>query len=249
MPSSDGTLKPLPLPSRVVVDARARPGAPGRSRSAPRWPSRSPPMLLPIGLFPPGTPRLNEPMLRRKRLRYCAADGVAERNRRRAPLGDEVGRRRRRGEVLTVLSVHLPPTWQPPHRLGEQVRGPVLTCVDGSTPGRLAVLRSGPLGVRTARRTHSRSAVSAGTWVVLPGSVTVTCARSAFGRAKLLMVHGAWLMFAVVADQQAVVRVEQARGRRPAPGSRRAAPSPAPPGPETLRMFSSKSSTSSRIAE
>src|SRR5207249_11149142 len=39
---------------------------------------------------------------------------------------------------------------------------------------------SGELGVRTALRTHSRRAVSAGTLLVWPGRVTVACCRPAF---------------------------------------------------------------------
>src|SRR5436190_23599915 len=52
---------------------------------------------------------------------------------------------------------------------------------------------TGVLGVRTALRTHSRSAVSAGTVFELPGNVTVTWSRLALGNAKALRPLGATL--------------------------------------------------------
>ena len=63
------------------------------------------------------------------------------------------------------------------------------------TPGRLAVPRSGPVRACGPRGAPTRASPSApAPAIVLPGSVTVTCRRSAFFRAKLLMVHGARLM-------------------------------------------------------
>ena len=105
---------------------------------------------------------------------------------------------------------------------------------------------SGPRGVRTASLTHSRRAVSAGTCAVLPGSVTVCCARPAFGFAKAFSTQGATLPLA------------SSPIRRPWFGSSvfvagggvvHGSAAASGPGPETLRMFASKSSTSSKIAE
>src|SRR5258705_13415176 len=88
----------------------------------------------------------------------------------------------------------------------------------------------GELGVRMALRTHSRRAVSAGTLLVLLGSVTVTCCRVALLWAKPTMLVGAmfrsplspiinpWL------GLKELPLIEVARL----------------PGPETLRMFNSK---------
>ena len=62
-------------------------------------------------------------------------------------------------------------------------------------PGRREVRGSGPFGVRTAARTHSRSAVIAGMAVPLPGSVSVTWRRSALAlAASELTTHGGVLM-------------------------------------------------------
>ena len=73
-----------------------------------------------------------------------------------------------------VLIVHLPPTWQAAQPAWVKSVRPWLICfVVRRLPSPSLV--DGPRGVRTASFTHSRSAVSAGTWVVLPGSVTVCC--------------------------------------------------------------------------
>ena len=93
------------------------------------------------------------------------------------------------GEVKSFrLTVQLPPPWhcaQPAckNRLRPAIRSPA-----AAPPGKPA---TGPLGVRTALRTHSRNAVNAGTLFALPGRVTVTCARSALARAKALSTLGA----------------------------------------------------------
>ena len=93
MPSSDGTLKPMPSPVAVVVDAeRVR----RRARDAGRVQRRR--RLLDAAdvgaerVGPPFTPRLNEPMSRRNRFRYCAPIGAPNVGGRRR-LGEDLGRR------------------------------------------------------------------------------------------------------------------------------------------------------------
>src|ERR671932_1631200 len=117
-------------------------------------------MLLPA----PGTPRFQEPMSRRKRFRYWAATGLVP------GLGGGVVSVKISvaggGEVKSlVLIVHLPPTWQ---FVQPACWNSVRPCATRLLVRRLA---SGPLGVRTAKRTHSFKAVSAGTAMLLPGSV------------------------------------------------------------------------------
>ena len=113
-------------------------------------------------------------------------------------------------------------------------------------PGRSRVRGSGPFGVRTAARTHSRIAVMAGTAVLLPGSVTVTCWRSALALASELTTHGGELMspLSPMISPWLGSSVLVAGG-----GIWHATGAASAPGPETLRTLASKSSTSSKIAE
>src|SRR6266511_441958 len=95
------------------------------------------------------------------------------------------------GEVkFFTLTVQLSPPWQ----LAQPAwRKRLRPCARSLADGPLGRSSNGELGVRTAKRTHSRSAVNAGTLVVLPGNVTVTCGRSALARAKALTTLGAAL--------------------------------------------------------
>jgi len=82
-------------------------------------------------------------------------------------------------------------------------------------------------------------AVSAGTLLALPGSVTVTWARFALGRAKALTALGATFR----SPASPMSRPWLGSRELPLMGVARL------PGPETLRMFASKSSASSKIAQ
>src|SRR6516225_6470973 len=74
---------------------------------------------------------------------------------------------------LVVLMVHLPPVWHMVHcACANSLRPAAMSAAE--TPPLTFALVKGLFGVRTANFTHSLSAVSAGTWLVLPGSVTVT---------------------------------------------------------------------------
>src|SRR5262245_46465762 len=90
----------------------------------------------------------------------------------------------------------------------------------------------GELGVRIALRTHSRRAVRAATLLVLPGRVTVTCCRVALDWAKATIFVGA--MFK--SPLSPIIKPWLGLKELPLIGVARL------PGPETLRMFSSKSS-------
>ena len=134
------------------------------------------PTLAPSGLPAPVTPRLKEPMFAQEAVQVLRADWVRRTSRAGAvsvkisvPAGGEA--------KSLVLTVHLPPTWQA-EQPGLREQGPSLAhLLRGEAVARGPSPWNGPCGVRTASLTHSRSAVSAGTWVVLPGSVTVSCAR------------------------------------------------------------------------
>ncbi len=188
-----------------------------------------------MGLFCPATPRLNEPMSRRKRAKYWLGTGLSTNGGgvRSVKISAAAG-----GEMKSfVLMVHLPPLWHVAQPASAKSSRPSSTSS--------AEVTFGPLGVRMARRTHSLSAVKAGTWVWLPGRVTVTCWRFALGSANALSTQGPVLMSPVSLMS------------RPWFGSRTPVLAPAlhgigaarAPGPDTLRMFASKSSTSSKTAE
>src|SRR6266581_5712228 len=69
----------------------------------------SAPMLLPSGLPCPGTPRLNEPMSRKNRFRYCTPTGLPVKVPvRSVKISEPAG-----GEVKSFkLTVQLSPPWQ-----------------------------------------------------------------------------------------------------------------------------------------
>src|SRR2546427_170621 len=112
---------------------------------------------------------LKEPMSRRNRFRYCTPTGLPVKlvGLRSVKISEPAG-----GEGKSfLLTVQLPPPWhwaQPACR--NRVR-PAIRSAAAGPPGSPA---SGALGVRTALRTHSRSAVRAGTGLVLPGNVTLS---------------------------------------------------------------------------
>src|SRR5882724_4167323 len=144
-------------------------------------------MLLPRGLPWPGTPRLKEPMSRKKRARNCAATGLLMNVPvRSVKISEAAG-----GGVKSLkLTVQLSPPWQ--------VAQPALINRDRPAAmfegeGALGRPGTGELGVRTALRTHSRKAVKAGTLLTLPGRVTESWARPALGKAKALTALGATL--------------------------------------------------------
>ena len=91
-----------------------------------------------------------------------------------------------------------------------------------------------------AARTHSRSAVIAAT------PPTVTCARSAFGLAKALSTHGGVFTspLSPISSPCAGSRLLVAGG-----GALHGTAVASGPGPEMLRTFASKSSTSSKMPE
>src|SRR5262245_53800360 len=126
-------------------------------------------MLGPNGLPWPGTPRLNEPMSRRKRLRYCVPTGfpvklVGLRSVKISPFAG--------GEVKSFkLVVQFGPPWQFAQPAWVNNMRPIAMSDADAPFGRPA---SGAFGVRTAKRTHSRKAVRAGTLFALPGRVTLT---------------------------------------------------------------------------
>src|SRR4051794_15559161 len=92
-----------------------------------------------------------------------------------------------------IALVHCGPPWQLAQPADRNSRRPTaITPV--VSPGREPRRASGPLGVRIARRTHSRRAVMAGTATLEPGSVTVTCRRSTLDFTNPLVVHGGVLM-------------------------------------------------------
>src|SRR6266545_6464297 len=141
------------------------------------------------------------------------------------------------GMKSTLLLLHLPPPWQVWQPAWKNRRRPVCTSAL-LIPPLICVLSSAPLGVRTPKRTHSLSASSAGTATLLPGSVTVSCGRPAFGLAKLLTTPGALL----ISPSSPISRPWFS-------SSTGGGPALLLPGPETLRMLASKSCTSSKIAE
>src|SRR5215207_10685389 len=151
-----------------------------------------PPTLAPIGLGPPGTPRLNEPMFWRKAFRYWLPTGLPKTwgGVRSVKMVFAAGG----GVKFRLLIVQLVPPWQLAHPAWVKSARPLLiVACDG--PFLTFGFVRGAFGVRIANRTHSLKAVSAGTWVELPGSVTVTCWRFAFATGmKLGMAHGGWSM-------------------------------------------------------
>src|SRR5207244_1848362 len=118
------------------------------------------------------------------------------------------------------------------------VRPPAMRNGDGPT----ATLRlvTGPLGVRTAARTHSRSAVSAGTSTPLPGSVIVSCGRPALGLANALIVHGGVLTSPLSAMSSPWTGSLVAVAAPPGGGALHGTAAVSGPGPDTLRILSSK---------
>ena len=147
----------------------------------------------PSGFGPPGTPRLNEPMSRRKRVQVLGPDRRAER-RGRSRLGEDLRRRRRGHEVLGAqgpLAAHVAGG-----AAGLREQRPPRLHVLGRQPVADALARErGPRGVRTASLTHSRSARQRGH---LHGAarqrdgVLRAARRSAC--AKAFITHGARLM-------------------------------------------------------
>src|SRR5207249_5389033 len=107
-------------------------------------------------------------------------------------------------------------------------RRPWLMSASEGAPGNHA-RGSGEFGVRTALRTHSRRAVKAGTLLVLPGSVTVTWARLALGKANGLTALGAMLR----SPLSPMSRPWLGLSKLPLIATARL------PGPEMLRMFAS----------
>ena len=103
---------------------------------------------------------------------------------------------------------------------------------------------SGGLGVRTAKRTHSRSAMRAGT--APDGWGTSSCGRPKLGFANALITHGGAFAspLSPISSPWFGSNVLCAGG-----GVWQFCGWASGPGPETLRMLSSKSSTSSKIAE
>src|SRR5437867_12121787 len=142
-------------------------------------------MLLPRLLPWPGTPRLKEPMSRRKRFRYCAPTGLPKKLVGLRSVTNSVV-----GEVKSFrLRVQFSPPWHREQLCAKSVR-PVAMSAGAGAFGKSG---NGPLGVRTALRTHSRSAVNAGTLLALPGKVTVSCGRLALGVVNALTTPGATL--------------------------------------------------------
>src|SRR4051794_34140911 len=100
----------------------------------------------------------------------------------------------------------------------------------------------GECGVRTARRIHSRRADSAGTAVLLPGSVTVTCGRSALAfAANELMMQGGSLMLPLSEIIRPWFGSFVLVAGCPAAGALHATGAASGPGPETFRTLAVKS--------
>src|SRR3954469_22224723 len=119
-------------------------------------------------------------MSRRKRGRYCAATGLVPA--RGAGWVSVAISAAAGGDAKSLrLSVSLAPRWQLAQPASLNSWRPWLIAP--------ALAPSGGVGVRTAERTHSRSAVSAGI-APPPGSVTISWLRSALGLAKALTTHG-----------------------------------------------------------
>ena len=117
-------------------------------------------MLSPIGLGPPGTPRLNEPML----LRKASGTGCRPGCRRPGPgvRSVKISVAAGGGVKFRLLIVQLLPPWQLAHPAWVKSVRPWLTS-PASGPLLTFGFAAGAFGVRTANRTHSLSAVSAGT--------------------------------------------------------------------------------------
>src|SRR4051794_32514722 len=207
-----------------------------------------PPILLPRGLPPPGTPRLKEPMLRRNRFRYGLPTGLPV----KVPVRSLKISVAAGGEVKSLIElVNNGGPWQLAHPCCSKSFCPATTSARFSAPAPRLAFLNGAAGVRTANCTHSFSDVNAGTAVLLPGSVTVNWFRPAFaGGGRLLIRHGARLTLPLSAKRRPWFRSNVLVA---APGGggglAHAWAAATGPGPETLRMFSSKSSTSSKIDE
>src|SRR5205085_240307 len=128
-----------------------------------------------------------EPMLRKNRSRYCAPTGFPV----NVPVRSVKMSAAAGGDVKSLrLTVQLGPPWQLAQPACRNRPRPAATSAAEEPLGRLD---DGALGVRTAKRTHSRKAVNAGTFVLLPGKVTVTWGRFALGNANALIALGATL--------------------------------------------------------
>src|SRR5262245_16726509 len=131
-------------------------------------------------------------------------------------------------------------SWVPWHELQpawpNSVR-PSLTCWRLGPPS--FSLATGATGERTANCTHSFSASSAGT---LPpfGGETVTCERFAFGLRNALIVHGAKFTAGLSPSSRPWLG---SKALVIGGGSLHGCACARFPGPETLRMFASKSWT------
>src|SRR5436853_128081 len=110
----------------------------------------SAPMLLPKGFPWPGTPRLKEPMSRRKRFKYCTATGFPVKlvGFLSVLMAALVG-----GEVKSFkLTVQFCPPWQREQLAWAKSVRPAAISAGTGALGKPAI---GALGVRTAKRTHS----------------------------------------------------------------------------------------------
>ena len=199
------------------------------------------------------TPRLNESIFCSLLNRNCAATGLTPAGGAGDPVGGGSapdtsvassvpgGGDRKSFELL----LHFPPPWQVWQPAWKNSVRPALIAVGSRPPTVLlpaaasSVPVSGLFGVRTAKRTHSFIASSAGQAVVLPGKVTVSCGRPALGFRNELTTLGAALMSPLSPISRpwfgSSVLAGAGAGRLP--------------GPDTLRMLASKSCTSSKIAE
>src|SRR5262245_57825954 len=144
-------------------------------------------MLLSIGFPSPATPRLNDLMSRRKRFRNWFATGLPK-------SGGGVGSVKISATLgvdtkSLMLDVHSSPPWQVAHPATLNRTRPAMACASGTPPCTSASVKA-PLGVRIANCTHSFNAVSAGTLTLLPGKVTVSCSRLAFGGINWATTHG-----------------------------------------------------------
>src|SRR5258708_32991553 len=107
------------------------------------------PMSPPMGLFCPATPRLNEPMSRRKRAKYWLGTGLSTNG--GGGRAGEISAAAGGGKKSFGLMVHLPPPWQVAQPAAAKSSPP-------SSPSS-AEVTLGPLGGPIAPRTHSLSAV------------------------------------------------------------------------------------------
>ena len=145
------------------------------------------------------------------------------------------GRRRRVVLDRRARTARRRGSWRSP--AGRTAAGPARTSPGRGGPRRDSLL-SGASGVRIALRTHSRSAVCAGTAVVLPGSVTVSCWRPAFAFAGIaLMMQAARLMLPLSPISRPWFGSNVLVAGWPCAGSLHGCGAASGPGPETLRML------------